>query len=96
MEIIAATSDEVRELMNDILEHDVARQRRQELSEESFKEWLYDTMRRIVAKLGYTLQKFEDFWEDLGINISNGWHEGREQARKEDELKRKIRERKYR
>lgn len=96
MEIISATSEEVRDVMNDILEHDIAMQRRRELSEESFKEWLYNTVRAIFAKLGYQLQNFEDFWVDIGISIKEGWSDGREQAKRENELKRKMRERKYR
>ena len=96
MEIISAASEEVQDVMNDILERDITMQRRHELSDESFKEWLYNTVRRIFAKLGYQLQNFEDFWVDIGISITTGWNEGREQARKENELKRKMRERKYR
>lgn len=96
MEIISATSEEVQDVINDILERDITVQRRRELSDESFKEWLYNTVRTIFAKLGYQLQSFEDFWVDIGINIVTGWNEGREQARKENELKRKMRERKYR
>lgn len=96
MEIISATSEEVQDVLNDILEHDITMQRRRELSDASFKEWLYDTVRTILAKLGYQVQNFEDFWVDLGISISTGWNEGREQARRENELKRKMRERKYR
>ncbi len=96
MEIISATRDEVRDALNDLLEHDMAKQRRQELSEQSFREWVYSTLRALFANLGYQLQSFEEFWQDIGINISEGWKEGRKQARREAELRRKMRERRYR
>lgn len=93
---ISASSDEVQAAMNDLLERDIARQRRKEMADASFREWIYDILRSVFAKLGYKLQSFEEFWQDVGINISAGWNEGREQARKEAELRRKLRERKYR
>ncbi len=96
MEIISATRDEVRDALNDLLEHDMAIQKRRELSEQSFKEWAYCTIRTIFAELGYRLQSFEEFWQDIGICISKGWQEGREQARKEAKLRREMRERRYR
>lgn len=93
---ISAENPEVREMLNDILEHELAKKKREELSDESFKEWVYNALRTLVAKLGYTLQNFEEFWKDIGTSIKEGWLDGRDQARKEAELKRKIRERRYR
>lgn len=90
---ISATDPEVREMINDILEHDLAKKKREELSENSFKEWVYNTIQSIFANLGYTLQSFEEFWKDVGISIQEGWKDGREYARREAELKRKLRKR---
>jgi hypothetical protein len=95
MEILAASSPEVQAMFQDILEHDMAKRKREELSEASFKEWVYDAVRIIFAKLGYQLQSFSEFWTDVGISISEGFRDGREQARREAALKRKLRERKY-
>lgn len=92
---IRATDPEVQEMLNDILEHDLARKKREELSEESFREWVYNALRTIFANLGYTLQSFEEFWKDVGMSIREGWQDGREYARKEAELKRKKRRRRY-
>lgn len=96
MEDISASHEDVRAVMDDLLERDIAQQKRKELSDESFKEWVYNTLYLIFAKLGYRLQAFEDFWRDIGISISSGWRAGREQARAEAEVRRKIRERKRR
>ena len=90
---ISASSDEVRAAMNDLLQREEAQERRRTMSEISFKEWLYRALYTIFAQLGYRLQAFEDFWCDIGISITSGWNEGREQARQEAEIRRKIRER---
>lgn len=95
MEIVSPTKDELQKAINDILAQDIAKQKRQELSYQSFQEWLYSIVRVVFAKLGYELQSFEEFWRDIGINISQGWKDGREHARNEAEIKRKIRERRY-
>ena len=92
---ISATDPEVREMLNDILEHDLAKRKREELSENSFKEWVYNALRSIFANLGYKLQSFEEFWKDVGISIQEGWQDGREYARKEAELRRKMRQRRF-
>lgn len=92
---ISAENPEVQEMLNDILEHDLAKRKREELSDDSFKEWVYNAIRTLVAKLGYTLQNFEEFWKDIGTGIKEGWQDGRNQARKEAELRRKKRQRRY-
>ena len=80
---ISAENPEVQEMLNDILEHDLAKRKREELSDDSFKEWVYNAIRTLVAKLGYTLQNFEEFWKDIGTGIKEGWLDGRNLARKE-------------
>lgn len=92
---ISAEDPEVQEMLNDILEHDLAKRKREELSDDSFKEWVYNAIRTLVAKLGYTLQNFEEFWKEIGTGIKEGWQDGRNQARKEAELRRKKRQRRY-
>lgn len=92
---ISASNPEVQAMLQDILEHDIARKKRKELSENSFKEWVYNAIRIIFANLGYALQSFAEFWKDVRINITEGFQDGREQARREAELRRKKRERKY-
>lgn len=93
---ISAEDPEVQEMLNDILAHDLAKRKREELSDESFKEWVYNAIRTLFAKLGYTLHSFEDFWKEIGTGIKEGWQDGRNQARKEAELRRKKRQRRYR
>ncbi len=92
---ISATDPEVQEMLKDILEHENAKKKREELSDESFKEWIYDALRIIFANFGYKLQSFEEFWKDVTISIHEGWRDGREHARKEAELRRKIRQKRY-
>lgn len=92
---ISAADPEVQDMLNDLLEHELAKKKRNELSDESFKEWVYNAVRTLLANLGYTLQSFEEFWIDIGISIKEGWQDGRNQARKEAELRRKKRQRRY-
>ena len=93
---ISASSDEVRAAMDDLLQREIAQERRRTLSEASFKEWLYKTLYSVFAQLGYRLQAFEDFWRDIGDSISSGWNAGRKQAQEEAEIRRKKRERERR
>ena len=86
---------EVQDMIQDIMEHDTARKKRQEMTESSFKEFLYNALRMMSAKLGYKLQNFAEFWKDVGISIVDGFRDGRTQARHEAELRRKKREMRY-
>ena len=92
---ISVADPEVQEMLNDILEHDLAKKKCEELSENSFKEWVYDVLRTVFASLGYKLQSFEECWKDAGLSIREGWQDGRAYARKEAELRRKQRQRRY-
>jgi len=96
MEEISASSEEVRAAMENLLKNEVAQQKRYQLSEASFKEWVYNTLYRVFENMGYYLQSFEEFWRDIGISIKSGWKAGRSQARAEAEIRRKIRDRKRR
>lgn len=97
MEISATIieNEELQEMINDLLEHDIAKRKREELSTESFKEWIYDVIKNIFAQLGYKLQSMEEFWKDIKLSVTEGWEDGREQARREAELRRKKRQRRY-
>ena len=90
------TPEELQDALDMLLEMDAAKERRQSLSEQSFKEWVYGILRTVFAKLGYTLVSFQEFWNDVTISIKSGWEEGVELARREAELNRKKRERRHR
>lgn len=89
------TKEEYEEVLNDLLESDIAKNKREKLSESSFREWVYQILRSLFAKLGYTIASFEEFWVDVGLSITRGWKDGVEKAHREAEIKRKIREKKY-
>lgn len=55
---ISATDPEVQEMLNDILEHELAKKKREELSEESFKEWVYNALRIIFATRSNSSHQF--------------------------------------
>lgn len=83
--------EELQIALDSLLEQDIARKRREELSETSFKEWVYNILHTMFARLGYKIVSFEQFWVDVSLSIKSGWTEGTELARKEAELRRRIR-----
>ena len=90
------TKEELQMVLDALLEREIAQRKREELSEQSFKEWVYNFLYDVFARMGYAIVSFEEFWTDVSLSIKSGWEEGVEIARKEAELKRKKRERKRR
>ena len=96
MEIISASSEDVQSVYKDIMETRRAKQRRQELSEESFRVWLYGIISAIFDELGYQLESFEQFWIGIGRAVATGFSDGRARAREEARRDREEWERRYR
>lgn len=89
-----ASEDEIKRVMDEMMASQTAKKKRIELSETSFKEWLYSVLRTYFAKIGFALKSFEEFWRDIGISIKSGFSEGVAAAKKEAEIRRKLRENK--
>ncbi|MBR5948976.1 MAG: hypothetical protein IKZ82_10105 [Clostridia bacterium] len=89
-----ASDDEIKRVFDEMMATQAAKSKRIELSEKSFKEWLYSVLRTYFARIGYKLKSFEEFWRDIGISIKSGFREGQEAAKKEAEIRRKLRENK--
>jgi len=87
--------EDMQSVLNDLLEMEQAKKNRAVMSEDSFKEWVYKILKVFFANLGYEIQTFIEFWKDVGISISSGFADGREQARHEAELRRRIRKKRY-
>ena len=91
----SASRDDLQAALDHILESEAAKNKREQLSEKSFREWIYSMLRIACAKMGYALQTIEEFWTDVKGSIRSGWRDGVEQAKKEAAIRRRMREEKY-
>lgn len=55
--------------------------KRRELSEASFREWLYNQIEEIASRLGYIVQNLAEFAKDMSYGFKKGFAEGRQTAR---------------
>ena len=56
--------------------------KRRELSEDSFKEWLYKQVVEIGHRLGFVIQDIAEFFKDMAYGWNKGFDEGREESRR--------------
>ena len=78
------TSDDAEfgEILAELALNREAVRRRQETSQASFREWLFEQVREIASRLGYVLQDIVEVAADLAYAFKKGINEGRERARR--------------
>lgn len=55
---------------------------RREMSDSSFREWLYEQIVEIGRKLGLVVQDIAEFSKDMAYGFKKGFDAGREEARR--------------
>ena len=55
---------------------------RRKMSEESYREWLYQQLVDIGRKLGLIIQGIAEFSKDMAYGLKKGFDAGREEARR--------------
>lgn len=73
---------EIRTLYEQVLKSAEASKKREDLSNESFKLWLFETVTIIAQKFGYYIQDLAVFISDMNYCIKKGFKEGREEAKR--------------
>lgn len=79
---------EMSVLLEQVKSSEMAQQRRNELSEQSFMVWLQDVFTQVALTLGYSLTMISEFFKTLGYAFSTGFEQGRNMARQRGELDR--------
>lgn len=82
MRTITTSDPDFAEILRELDTQGEAVQKRRELSEESFRLWLYSALKEIATGLGYVIQNLAEFFRDMGDGFRTGFAEGRERARK--------------
>lgn len=76
-------SPEIQNLLADIMEQSNAIKKREELSADSFRLWLCETITAIAQRLGYTVRNLLiDIPADIAYSFGKGFKAGVEKARR--------------
>ena len=86
---VTPTQEDLKMLVETLQANELAKQKRAELSKESFDVWFQDIIRSIALKLGYTIQQIVEFIHNLGYAFELGFEKGRNLAKQRGDLRRK-------
>lgn len=81
MRTITTLDPEFAEILRELDAQGDAVRKRRELSEESYRLWLYSALKEIATGLGYVIQNMAEFFRDMGDGFRTGFAEGRERAK---------------
>ncbi len=81
MKTITTSDPEFTDILRELSVQGDAIRKRRELSEDSFRLWLYSAINEIADRLGYVLQNAVEFVRDMADGFQKGIAEGRERAR---------------
>lgn len=73
-------SPEFQDLLSEVMNQKEAINKRKELSEVSFRDWLCDVIAILADKLGYIIQNLKEIPMDMAYSFSSGFQAGRERA----------------
>lgn len=79
---ITTADPEFEEVLRELALNREAIRRRRELSEASFRQWLYEQINDIAHKLGYAIQDIAEFVKDMAYSFKQGYAAGRDAARR--------------
>lgn len=71
---------EFKKLFSEVMEQADVINRRNAMSEESFRDWLCEFIELFAAKLGYVIQNVKEITLDMAYSFNKGFNAGREQA----------------
>lgn len=78
---ITTQDPEFDEVLRELALNRQAVVKRRELSEASFREWLFQEVQEIGHRLGFTIQGLAEFMKDMSYGWKKGIAQGREDAR---------------
>lgn len=78
---VTVESPEIQQLLNEVLNRSETIKKRNELSEESFRDWLCRTIEIIAEKMGYIISNLKEIPLDIGYSFGKGFKAGIEKSR---------------
>lgn len=78
---ITIDSQEFKDLYNEIISQNETKQKRMQMSDYSFREWLCKVIEEIAGHLGYHIQNLYEFTLDIADSFQKGYQAGRSRAR---------------
>lgn len=72
---------EFKSLMSEIMKQSEAIQKRDTLSEDSFRDWLCEVIVVLADKLGFIIQNLKEIPMDMAYSFNKGFQAGRERAK---------------
>lgn len=78
---ITIEDEDFKRVLEELVANRDAIKKAEELSQESFRIWLLDTIRQIAKSMGLVIAGLDEFVKDFGYAVKSGWQEGAEIAR---------------
>ena len=78
---ITIDSDEFKEMYLEISEMALAKKKRKELTDDSFRRWICHAIEIFAEQIGYHIQNLYEFTLDMADSFKRGFKSGRERAR---------------
>lgn len=78
---ITIESTEFQEMYLEISEMALAKKKREEMTDDSFRKWICRAIEIFADKLGYHIQNLYEFTLDMADSFVRGFKSGRERAR---------------
>lgn len=78
---ITFESPEFQSLLSEVMKQKEAATKIEELTEESFRDWLCDIIAILADRLGYVIQNLKEIPMDMVYSFNKGFQKGRERAR---------------
>lgn len=79
---ITIEGEDFKRVLEELVANRDAIKKAEELSQESFRIWLLDTIRQIAKSMGLVIAGLDEFVRDFGYAVKSGWQEGAEIARR--------------
>ncbi len=79
---ITIEDEDFKRVLEELVANRDAIKKAEELSQESFRIWLLDTIRQIAKSMGLVIAGLDEFVKDFGYAVKSGWQEGAEIARR--------------
>ena len=78
---ITFESPEFQSLLSEVMRQKEAVTKMEEMTEESFRDWLCDIITILADRLGYVIQNLREIPMDMAYSFNKGFKNGRERAR---------------
>lgn len=79
---VTIETPEIQDLISEVMSRTEIIRKREELSAESFRDWLCEIIEIIAGKMGYVIQNLKEIPLDFAYSFGKGFSAGMENAKK--------------